>query len=246
MEPRVDIKKEPLGKGFYIAVSKNHTFGTDAVLLADFAAEKKVKKHCDLGMGCGIISMLLLREEKVDTTVGVDISAEAVELARFTADEYSGDRFTPIFSDLKNLRGILPFGEYDLVTCNPPYKAEGAGIISDSKTDKVARHETACSLEDVISTASHLLKSSGRICICQRPERLSDIISLMRKYKCEPKRLRMVCKKLGTEPWLILVEGRRDAKNSIRILPPLYVYDEEGELSQEMLKIYGDYKEGHI
>lgn len=246
MEPRVDIKKEPLGKGLYIAVSKNHTFGTDAVLLADFAAEKKVKKHCDLGMGCGIISMLLLREEKVDTTVGVDISAEAVELARFTADEYSGDRFTPIFADLKNLRGILPFGEYDLVTCNPPYKAEGAGIISDSKTDKVARHETACSLEDVISTASHLLKSSGRICICQRPERLSDIISLMRKYKCEPKRLRMVCKKLGTEPWLILVEGRRDAKNSIRILPPLYVYDEEGELSQEMLKIYGDYKEGHI
>ena len=108
MEPRVDIKKEPLGKGLYIAVSKNHTFGTDAVLLADFAAEKKVKKHCDLGMGCGIISMLLLREEKVDTTVGVDISAEAVELARFTADEYSGDRFTPIFADLKNLRGILP------------------------------------------------------------------------------------------------------------------------------------------
>ncbi|MBR6742891.1 MAG: methyltransferase [Clostridia bacterium] len=246
MEPRVDIKKEPLGKGLYIAVSKNHTFGTDAVLLADFAAEKKVKKHCDLGMGCGIISMLLLREEKVDTTVGVDISAEAVELARFTADEYSGDRFTPIFADLKNLRGILPFGEYDLVTCNPPYKAEGAGIISDSKTDKVARHETACSLEDVISTASHLLKSSGRICICQRPERLSDIISLMRKYKCEPKRLRMVCKKLGTEPWLILVEGRRDAKNGTRILPPLYVYDEEGGFSQEMLKIYGDYKEGHI
>ena len=246
MEPRIEIKKESLGKGLYIAVSKNHTFGTDAVLLADFAAEKKVKKHCDLGMGCGIISMLLLREEKVDTTVGVDISEEAVELARFTADEYSGDRFTPIFADLKNLRGILPFGEYDLVTCNPPYKAEGAGIISDSKTDKVARHETACSLEDVLSTASHLLKSSGRICICQRPERLSDIINLMRRYKCEPKRLRIVCKKLGTEPWLILVEGRRDAKNGIRILPPLYVYESNGELSQEMIKIYGDYKEGHI
>ena len=246
MEPRIEIKKESLGKGLYIAVSKNHTFGTDAVLLADFAAEKKVKKHCDLGMGCGIISMLLLREEKVDTTVGVDISEEAVELARFTADEYSGDRFTPIFADLKNLRGILPFGEYDLVTCNPPYKAEGTGIISDSQTDKVARHETACSLEDVLSTASHLLKSSGRICICQRPERLSDIINLMRRYKCEPKRLRIVCKKLGTEPWLILVEGRRDAKNGIRILPPLYVYDNNGELSQEMIKIYGDYKEGHI
>ena len=240
------IKKEPIGKGLFIAVSKNHTFGTDAVLLSNFASDKKVKKHCDLGMGCGIISMLLLREEVTAETFGVDISKEAVELARFTADEYSGGKFTPILADLKDLRGILPFSEFDLVTCNPPYKAEGAGIVSETATDKVARHETECSLEDVIKVSSKLLKSSGRLCICQRPERLTDIMDLMRKYKCEPKRLRIVCKKEGTEPWLVLVEGRRDGKSGIRILPPLFVYENNGDLSREMIKIYGDYKEGHI
>lgn len=240
------IKKEPIGKGLYVAVSKNHSFGTDAVLLASFASDKKVKKHCDLGMGCGIISMLLLREEVVAETFGVDISKEAAELARYTADEYSSGKFTPVLADLKNLRGILPFSEFDLVTCNPPYKAEGAGIISESATDKVARHETECSLEDVMATASKLLKSSGRICICQRPERLTDIMDLMRRYKCEPKRLRIVCKNKESEPWLVLVEGRRDGKSGIRILPPLFVYDSEGNLSEEMLKIYGDYKEGHL
>lgn len=240
------IKKEPIGKGLYVAVSKNHSFGTDAVLLSSFASDKKVKKHCDLGMGCGIISMLLLREEVAAETVGVDISKEAVELSRYTADEYSGGKFTPVLADLKNLRGILPFSEFDLVTCNPPYKAEGAGIVSETAADKVARHETECSLEDVIATASKLLKSSGRIAICQRPERLTDIIDLMRKYKCEPKRLRIVCKNEGTEPWLVLVEGRRDGKSGIRILPPLFVYDKDGNLSEEMIKIYGDYKEGHI
>ena len=240
------IKKEPIGKGLFIAVSKNHTFGTDAVLLSNFASEKKVKKHCDLGMGCGIISMLLLREEVTAETFGVDISKEAVELARFTADEYSGGKFTPILADLKDLRGILPFSEFDLVTCNPPYKAEGAGIVSETATDKVARHETECSLEDVIKVSSKLLKSSGRLCICQRPERLTDIMDLMRKYRCEPKRLRIVCKKEGTEPWLVLVEGRRDGKSGIRILPPLFVYENNGNLSREMIKIYGDYKEGHI
>lgn len=245
MEQSIDIKKEPLGKGLYIAVSKNHSFGTDAVLLANFSAEKKVGRHCDLGMGCGIISMLLIREDKVASTVGVDISKEAVRLARFTADEYSGGRFTPILADLKNLRGILTFGEFDLVTCNPPYKAEGAGIVSHTATDKAARHETECSLEDVVKTASHLLKSSGRLCICQRPERLTDILDLMRKHKCEPKRLRIVCRDKGTEPWLVLVEGRRDGKAGMRIMPPLFVYDENGKFSEEMLKIYGDYKEGH-
>ena len=77
MDPRIISKKEPLGKGFFVNVSKNHTFGTDAVLLADFAASKKVGSHCDLGAGCGIISLLLLRDEKTARSVGVEISEEA-------------------------------------------------------------------------------------------------------------------------------------------------------------------------
>ncbi len=245
MEQNITSKKEPLGNGFFINVSKNHTFGTDAVLLSHFAASKKVKRHCDLGAGCGIISMLLIRDGIAAHSDGVEISGEAVELARRTAAEYAEDSFTPVLSDLRELKGVLPFSEYDLVTCNPPYKAEGAGIISESGADKVARHETACSLEDVIKTASKLLKSGGRFCICQRPERLSDIINLMREYKVEPKTLRLVAKRVGEEPWLILVEGRRDGKSGMRIMPTLYVYEDNG-YSEEMMKIYGPYKEGHV
>ena len=201
------MKLEPLGKGIFINVSKNHTFGTDAVLLSDFASSKKVKKHCDLGSGCGIISMLLLRDEVAAESFGVEISEEAVCLAQKTAEQYAQDRFFPKNADLTALKGVLPFGEFDLVTCNPPYKASGAGIISTGEKDIVARHETLCTLEDVISAGSSLLRSSGRLCICQRPERLADIIDLMRKYKVEPKRLRTVSKKAGEEPWLVLVEA---------------------------------------
>ncbi len=246
MEPRVNIKKEPLGNGFFVSVSKNHTFGTDAVLLSNFAATKKIKKHCDLGAGCGIISMLLLRDGITESSVGVEISDEAVMLATATAKEYAKESFTVLHSDLKELKGKLPFGDYELVTCNPPYKASGAGILSEGDRDIVARHETMCTLEDVIEAGSHLLRSSGRLCICQRPERLADIIDLMRKYKVEPKRLRIVCKKAGEEPWLVLIEGRRDAKSGMRIMPPLFVYDEKGEYTEEMLKIYGPYKEAYL
>lgn len=245
MEQNLISKKEPLGLGYYINVSKNHTFGTDAVLLSYFASSKKVKRHCDLGAGCGIVSMLLLRDGTVGHSDGVEISEEAVALARRTAAEYAEDGFTPIHADLKELKGVLPFGEYDLVTCNPPYKAEGAGIISESCTDKVARHETACSLADVISVASKLLKSGGRFCICQRPERLGDIICIMREHKLEAKNLRFVAKKKGEEPWLVLIEGRRDGKSGMRIMPTLYVYKDDGSYTEEMLGIYGPYKEGH-
>ncbi len=240
------MKLEPLGKGIFINVSKNHTFGTDAVLLSDFASSKKVKKHCDLGSGCGIISMLLLRDDVAQQSFGIEISEEAVCLAQKTAEQYAKDRFFPQNADLTALKGVLPFGEFDLVTCNPPYKANGAGIISTGEKDIVARHETLCTLEDVISAGSALLRSSGRLCICQRPERLADIIDLMRKYKVEPKRLRTVSKKAGEEPWLVLVEGMRDAKSGLRIMPPLFVYSSDGEYSKEMLKIYGPYKEEHL
>ncbi len=240
------MNRQPLGKGYFINVSKNHTFGTDAVLLADFAGIKKVKNHCDLGAGCGIISMLLLKKQKVQKSFGVEISEEAVALAKQTASEFAKDSFFPLKADLCNLKGVLPFGEADLVTCNPPYKATGSGILSAGDRDIVARHETMCTLEDVISAASHLLKSSGRLCICQRPERLADIVCLMRQYKLEVKRIRTVSKKVGAEPWLVLVEGMRDAKSGVRILPPLFVYDENGNLSSEMIEIYGDYKEGYL
>lgn len=245
MEQNMTVKKEPLGCGFGIYVSKNHTFGTDAVVLADFASVKRVRRHCDLGTGCGIIPMLLLRDDIVAHSDGVEISEEAVALARRTAAEFAEDRLTVVHSDLKELKGVLPFGEYDLVTCNPPYKADGAGIISSSATDKVARHETACSLEDVVSVSSKLLRSSGRLCICQRPERLADMICLMRSYRVEPKTVRFVAKKAGEEPWLVLLEGRRDGKSGMRVMPTLYVYSEDGSYSAEMLKIYGPYKEGH-
>lgn len=240
------MNRQPIGKGYFINVSKNHTFGTDAVLLSNFASVKKVKNHCDLGAGCGIISMLLIKNGITNNSFGIEISEEAVELAQKTAEEFAKDSFTPINADIKNLKGVLPFGEFELVTCNPPYKAKGAGIKSAGERDIVARHETMCTLEDVISAASRLLKSSGRLCICQRPERLTDIICLMRQYKLEAKRIRTVSKKVGEEPWLVLVEGRRDAKSAVRILPPLFVYDEDGNLSREMIEIYGDYKEGHI
>ena len=66
----------------------------------------------------------------------------------------------------------------------------------------------------------------------------------MRERKIEPKVLREVIQKEGKEPWLVLVEGRLGGKSGMQILPPLYV-EKDGTLTDEMIEIYGDYKEGH-
>ena len=110
------IKKEPLGNGFFINVSKHHTFGTDAVLLADFAHAKKADRLIDLGTGCGIIPFLMLRDGNLKTAVGIDISAEAISLAAKTAEENGVDRFTAVNADLNDLKGRVEFGCHTLIT----------------------------------------------------------------------------------------------------------------------------------
>ena len=239
------IKKEPLGNGFFVYVSPLHTFGTDAVLLADFAAARKNDRLVDLGTGCGIIPFLILRNGCLSSAVGVDISKEAAELAQRTESELKTGKFTVLNADLKALKGRIEFGCHTLVTCNPPYKAPGAGLKNPDSIKAAARHETECTLRDIIEVSSKLLQTSGRLCICHRPERLAELFSLMREYKLEPKRLKLVCQKEGKEPWLVLAEGRKCGNIGMRIEPPLYI-EKNGALSDEMIRIYGAYKEAYL
>lgn len=239
------IKKEPLGNGFYVYVSGHHTFGTDAVLLNNFARATAKDKMVDLGTGCGIIPLLSLRDKPLKSAIGVDISKEATDLAEKTKAELGLQNFTVVNSDLKDLKGKVDFGCHTLVTCNPPYKAPNAGLKNPDSVIEVARHEVACTLRDIIAVGAKLLQTSGRFCMCHRPERLAELMSLMSEYKVEPKRLRLVCQRKGEEPWLVLLEGRRCGKTGLRIEPTLYV-EENGSFSKEMIEIYGVYKEAYL
>ena len=235
------IKTEPIGGGFIIHTTDEYRFGTDAILLANFANVKKNDTVCDLGCGGGIIPMLMLRDGAKGKVYGIDIQENACKIASTAAKINGFDNLEIINADLRNLKGVLPFSEFDVVTCNPPYKKKGAGITNPNSARHIARHEEECDMLDVSECASKLLRSHGKLCICHRPERLCDIMESMRKAKIEPKYLRLVCQRKGEEPWLVLIEGRRDGKSGIRILPTLYV-EENGELSEEMKNIYGIYK----
>lgn len=236
-----ETRREYLGGGITAVVSSAHSFGTDAVLLADFAAPSKKATCCDLGSGCGIIPLLWCRKEGGKITAvelqpqGTRQTEEAIELNGLS------ERLTAVNADLRELKGRVPFGYFDLVTMNPPYKANGAGIESSTSADKIARHETMCTLTQVCMTAAKLLNFGGRFCICIRPERLCELFCEMRASGIEPKKLRLVAKCAGKAPWLVLVEGRRGGKSGMTVMPDLFVHAENGGYSDEMKKIYGDY-----
>ena len=234
---------ETLSPGAGVYTSKEHGFGTDAFLLADFAAPRRKDTVCDLGTGCGIIPMIWQRESPPRFCWGVDIQPQAVRQFALSIERCGlGGRLLAVLADLCQLKGVLPFGAFDLVTCNPPYKAPQAGIISALPADKVARHETLCTIEDVCRAAGSLLQFGGRLCLCQRPERLADVIAAMRAVDIEPKRLRFVQKQADTAPWLFLIEGKKGARPCLRALPPRLVHRPAGGYSAELLRIMG--KEG--
>ena len=237
---------ERLSDDIKIAVSSDHTFGTDAVLLSDFAKIKARDKALDMGTGCGIIPFLWLRNEKINNVSCLDIQKNAYEQVCHSI-ELNGvqSRIKAYNCDLRKINEVFGAEQFSLVTMNPPYKPVGTGIESLGESARIARHEVCCNIEDACKAASYLLKYAGRFCMCHRPERLVDTLELMRKYKIEPKRLRFVQDKTGEQPFLFLVQGQKGAKPFLRVEPQLINKKDNDKFTQEMLDIYGSYADGY-
>lgn len=74
----------------------------------------------DLGTGTGCIPIAILTEYSDITAVAVDVSAEALEMARFNANRHGvGGRFTTLQGSWFD--PLEPGDRFDLVTSNPPY-----------------------------------------------------------------------------------------------------------------------------
>ena len=230
-----------------INVNDDHRFGTDAFLLADFAAPLPSHTVCDLCSGCGVIPLFFCRGEKPPRRIyAVELQKEAVELLKRSVRENElEDRIIPVEADLcdkETLAQLVPREKMDIVTVNPPYYRENSGKERLSEAQRLARHEIACDLERVIEAADVLLKYGGVLKMCHLPERLAEVFYTMQLHKIEPKRLTLVYNKEGEKPWLALIEGKKGGRTGLVIEKPLVMRDGNGEYTEELRKIY-DMKE---
>lgn len=230
---------EPLGNG-YIALSEHHRFGTDAVLLSDFAMPKNGETVCDLCSGCGILPLLWSLSAGVSAKVtALELQPEATDLLRASlARAGLNEQVQVVTGDLRD-QAVLPPQSFQKVTCNPPYFAVGSGAVSEIEAVRLARHEgVGCHLADVAEAASRLLLWGGTFALCHRPERLCDVVTELRKAGLEPKRIRFVHNKAEKAPWLLLCEAKKGGKPGISVLPPLVLYSADGAPTEEHRRIY--------
>lgn len=228
-------------KGLKIVQNKEgFCFGIDSVLLSDFA--KKIKKDAkvlDLGTGTGIISILLCGKTKLKHITGIEIQKDVYDMAKKSIEINNlQNRFDIINEDIRNLSKIFPANSFDAIVANPPYKKENTGLKNESETQIISRHEVMCNIEDIARISSKLLNSNCSIYIVHRPDRLIDIIETFRKYKLEPKILRLVYPNSKKEPNLVLIKATKGGKAFLKVEKPLIVYNNDGSYTDEVLKIY--------
>ncbi len=214
-------------------------FGIDAVILSGFARVKANERVIDLGSGNGIIPILLEAKNQGGSYTGLEIQEENVEMATRSARLNGTDDIHFVCGDICRAQEIFGRGSFHVVVSNPPYMKSDSGEINPKSALALARHEISMSLEDLIRESAALLRENGRCYYVHRPQRLGDIIYLMRKMRLEPKRMRLVYPFVDREPVLVLIEGRKNGNPELRIEKPLILYDAPGKYSMEMRDDYG-------
>ena len=228
-------------KGLEIIQNKDKfKFGTDAVLLSDYAKVKKGGRCIDIGTGTGIIPLLLSAKYEPSELIGLEIQPDLCEMAsRSISYNKLNAKISIINGDVKNIRSLFKGGSFDNVVTNPPYMKNGSGFQSDDDSIAVSRHEILCGIDDIAAAAAYLLKDKGVLSMVHRPNRLVDVLSALRKFSIEPKTIRFVHPYADKAPNLFLLNAQKNTKPFLKVEDPLVVRKDDGEHTDEIYKIYG-------
>ncbi len=214
------------------------SFSLDSVLLPNFVTvHLRTKEILDIGCGNAPIPLILSERTKAHIT-GVEIQEEAYKMAQKSV-KLNGkeNQIDLIHDDIRHYAEGIDHEIYDVITCNPPYFSyQDSSIVSKTNEKTIARHDKTLKLEDILKLSRKLLKNNGILALVQRPEKLVDIIYLMRKNNIEPKRILFICPKKGRNANILLIEGTKNGKPGLKILDPIYSHTENNEYTEDLLK----------
>lgn len=220
--------------------TKDFCYGIDAVLLSWFTRAKAGERVLDMGTGSGVIPILLKAKTSGEHFTGLEIQEKSASIARRSvAYNNLETEISIVTGDIKEAAAIFGRASFDVVTCNPPYMTNAHGLQNTHLPKTIARHEVLCTLEDVISQASQVLKSRGRFYLVHRPFRLAEIMGTLMKYRLEPKRMQLVYPYVDKEPNMVLLEAVSGGNSRITVEKPLIVYEKPGVYTKAIDEIYG-------
>ena len=214
-------------------------FGMDAVLLADFTQVRPREQVADMGTGTGILPILLSQKQATAKFHAFEIQQDMADMASRSM-RFNGlqERIQIHGMDMREAHHILGHGKTDAVVCNPPYGKKGGALVNPAESLMLARHEADTEIGDIIEVSAALLRNGGRLTMVFPTTRMLELCDILRQKRMEPKRIRMVCAKVNRAPYLVLVEAMKNARPYLKWMPPLVVYEEDGQETAELRRIY--------
>ena len=216
-------------------------FGIDSVLISNFCAKNKSASNAvDIGSGSGIISILIASKTRIKHIYGIEIQNEVAEMSKRSIElNHLEDKIEILNIDLKDATKYINPNSIDCVVTNPPYMKNGTGAKNENKQKIIARHEVETTLSEILNISYKLLKDKGEFFMIHRVDRLVDILSEMRAQRLEPKEIQFVHPYVNKSPNLVMLRAVKNGGRELKVLDPLVVYNNNGEYTDEILKIYG-------
>ena len=143
-------------------------------------------------------------------------------------------------ADCRDAAALIGHEVCRLVVTNPPYTRQGAGLVSPAATRALSRSDSDCPIEEWMAACGRVLQNGGRLCCVFPAPRFLQLCDAMRGARVEPKRVRFVAARASTAPKLVLAEGLKGGRPGLHVLPLLATRDEQGALTAEMRRIYGE------
>lgn len=214
-------------------------FGMDAVLLADFARVEERSRAADFGTGTGILPLLLAGRGRGAHIDAFELQADMADMAkRSVALNGLTERIAVHHLPVEAADSVVQPGTLDAILCNPPYGVPGTTLLNPAKALSVARHQTEAGLMDWFRMAYRLLRGKGRFHMIYPAPRMLDAMTALSKARLEPKRFRLIYPYADKPANLVLIEAMKDAKPMLHPEPPLIVYEKDGGMTAELMRIY--------
>ncbi len=226
--------------------TRGYRYSLEPFLIADFIRTAPGLRLLDVGTGCCVIPLLLLRRQAELMITAIEIQPSLHDLAvRNVQKNAAGGNIRVVLGDFLNAGGALGDTRYDAVLSNPPFRKHRSGRVNPNAEKAIARHEIALDLESLVEQSAARLKPGGRLVLAYPTERLNEVLDALRRHGLPPTRLRHVHGNRQAEAKIFIVEGTLGPERDCVMEPPLFVYNPDGTYTEEMERIYASFDHHH-
>ena len=220
--------------------SQYFSFSLDSIILANYSnISKKDLKIIDLCTGNGVVPIILNKRynKKIEC---IEIQEKLVDLAidSFKINNMSDD-INIYLGDINTFFDSNYNNYYDVVLCNPPYfnSKDIKNVQNLSYEKRVARHEILLNLCDLVNCVKKILKNNGIFYMVYRPDRLTELFSVLKSNNIAPKRMFFVHEFADKPATLVFIESRMNGKDGLIVTKPLIMYNIDGSMTEEYKRL---------